>query len=111
MTKIQYLEDHTLEGAGTLWDSFEALKEGTNGGSGSEVRLVRFKDGSLGLLPVTQISAIEMIVDYTLEDEIMDWNQSCGGEDWVSEPFRSELEDEENGEHIVHSIMALRIEP
>lgn len=103
----QYLDFHlTAPALATVHDKQESAPKGANA-----VVPVRFKDGNVGLLPPAQISAINDIIEYNWQDELMDWNQQCT-DGWIDEPVPTEAELDEGGEglHIIHHIAALRFD-
>lgn len=98
-----YLEFLTLPGRPTIWDI-----PGAGPDAATEVFPVTFADGSVGLLPHAQIEALHGVVEYSWEDELMDWNQNCSDSDlWVAEPHIAD--DEEANNHIVHHLASLRM--
>ena len=91
-----YLEFTTLPGRPTVHDN---LTPDT-----TAVYPVRFKDGNIGLLPLAQIHALDMLIEYNWDTELMSWNQSCNDDFWNDEPFVTDEDD-----HIIHHLAALRM--
>ena len=77
-----------VDGKPTLWDS---PREDT-----IELNLVQFKDGSYGLLTEKQAVATQQVVDYLLESEEIDFEQTGGMWNGADPNL-----------HIVHSLRAL----
>lgn len=98
----QYLDlGVTAPNLATIHDTADAAPEGA-----TAVIPVRFVDGSVGLLPASQMESMRSLVEYLWEDELMSYNQEFE-DDWVDEPVKQDDEDD----HIIFDLAAIRMEP
>lgn len=92
---IHMLLEVDSQGLTSLWDYTDerAARPGFQ-----RVVLFTFNDGSVGLLPEKQATALSDLLDYNWENEELDYAQ-CGDGQWDGE-----------GNHIVHAYRALGYE-